>query len=187
MHPPQIRMTNDEIRRNDEFRMTKLATAQPRANRNSGFGFISTFDIQRLMQTRFMVAMRDKGTGRRSALEFLAVLAAMCVAAPLTAAAAESGAVYNNPVLAGDYPDPSIIRVGKDFWATATSSEWGPQFPVLHSRDLVNWKIIGAVFLKRPAWAVGNFWAPEISEDHGRYCVYYVGRKKDGPLSVAVA
>ena len=134
-----------------------------------------------------MVPMRDKKNGRRSALRFIAVLAVLCVAAPRAAAAAESGATYTNPVLAGDYPDPSIIRVGKDFWATATSSEWGPQFPILHSRDLVNWKIIGAVFPKRPAWAMGNFWAPEISEDHGRYCVYYVGRKKDGPLSVAVA
>jgi len=118
---------------------------------------------------------------------WLVILAAMCSAASMTKAAEESAVTYRNPVLAGDYPDPSIIRVGKDFWATATSSEWGPQFPVLHSRDLVNWKIIGAVFPKRPAWATGNFWAPEMSEDHGRYCVYYVGRKKDGPLSVAVA
>src|SRR5437667_3581601 len=118
---------------------------------------------------------------------WLVILAVICSAAPITHSAVESGATYSNPVLAGDYPDPSLIRVGKDFWATATSSEWGPQFPVLHSRDLVNWKIIGAVFPKRPAWAIGNFWAPEIAEDHGRYFVYYVGRKKDGPLSVAVA
>ena len=44
---------------------------------------------------------------------------------------------YQNPVIAGDYPDPSVIHVGKDFWATATSSVWGPQFPLLHSTDLV--------------------------------------------------
>ena len=111
----------------------------------------------------------------------------MCLAAPFALAAVESGGAYTNPVLAGDYPDPSIIRVGKDYWATATSSEWGPQFPILHSRDLVNWKIIGAVFPERPDWAVANFWAPEISEYRGRYYVYYVGRKRDGPLSVAVA
>src|SRR5947207_979711 len=139
------------------------------------------------MQIRFMVPMRDKKNGRRSALRFIAVLAVLCVAAPRAAAAAESGATYTNPVLAGDYPDPCVIRVGKEYWATATSSEWGPQFPLLHSRDLVNWKIVGAVFPKRPAWAIANFWAPEISEYHGRYFIYYVGRKKDGPLSVAVA
>src|SRR5438309_6282522 len=115
------------------------------------------------------------------------ILAAVLWFGLTAGASADSEAVYRNPVLAGDYPDPSVIRVGKDFWAMATSSEWGPQFPILHSRDLVNWKIAGAVFPHRPAWAVGNFWAPEIAEDHGRYFVYYVGRRKDGPLSVAVA
>lgn len=94
---------------------------------------------------------------------------------------------FENPVIAGDHPDPSIIRVGKDYWATSTSSEWGPQFPLLHSTDLVNWELTGSVFPQRPAWAVGNFWAPEISEFKGRFFVYYVGRASDGPLSVAVA
>jgi beta-xylosidase len=94
---------------------------------------------------------------------------------------------YQNPVIAGDHPDPSIIRVGQDFWATCTSSEWGPQFPLLHSTDLVNWELTGSVFPHRPDWAVENFWAPEISEFKGRYAVYYVGRKRDGPLTVAVA
>lgn len=95
--------------------------------------------------------------------------------------------VYHNPVVAGDYPDPSVIRVGRDYWATATSSEWGPQFPVLHSRDLVNWELVGNVFTKRPEWSVANYWAPEIAEHKGRYYIYYVGRKKGGPLAVAVA
>jgi beta-xylosidase len=96
-------------------------------------------------------------------------------------------ATYTNPAIAGDYPDPSVIRVGKDYWATATSSEWSPQFPILHSRDLVNWEVTGSVFSHRPDWAVGNFWAPEITKFNNRYYVYYVGRKRGGPLSVAVA
>src|SRR5689334_17090786 len=94
---------------------------------------------------------------------------------------------YRNPVIPGDYPDPSIIRVGKEFWATATSSEWGPQFPLLRSTDLVNWEQVGSVFAHRPAWAAANFWAPEISAYKGKYYVYYVGRKSGEPLSVAVA
>jgi beta-xylosidase len=102
-------------------------------------------------------------------------------------AAAQSRAVYTNPALAGDYPDPSVIRVGQDYWATATSSEWAPEFPILHSRDLVNWRVVGAVFQKRPAWSVGNYWAPEIAEDRGRFYIYYTAKKKDGPLCVAVA
>ncbi|MCP9494523.1 MAG: family 43 glycosylhydrolase [Pyrinomonadaceae bacterium MAG19_C2-C3] len=108
--------------------------------------------------------------------------------------AAQVGAkTYINPVVAGDYPDPSVIRVGRDYYATATSSEWAPQFPILHSRDLVNWQVIGAVFQQRPAWSVGNYWAPEIAEDKGRYYNYYTARRKpqgaekEGPLCVAVA
>ncbi len=94
---------------------------------------------------------------------------------------------YSNPAIAGDYPDPSIIRVGNDYWATSTTSEWAPEFPILHSRDLVNWQTVGAVFQARPAWSTGNYWAPEIAEYQGRFFVYYVGHKKDGPLCVAVA
>lgn len=105
----------------------------------------------------------------------------------LLSASAQERAVYENPVIAGDFPDPSVIRVKQDYWATATSGEWAPEFPILHSRDLVNWTIVGAVFQKRPAWASGNFWAPEISEHMGRYYVYYTARKKGGPLCVAVA
>jgi xylan 1,4-beta-xylosidase len=95
--------------------------------------------------------------------------------------------LYQNPVLPGDHPDPSVIRLGNEFWATATSSEWGPQFPILHSADLVNWEETGPVFPHRPEWAVANFWAPEISQFDGKYFVYYVGRKRGGPLAVAVA
>lgn len=94
---------------------------------------------------------------------------------------------YRNPVMAGDHPDPSIIRVGNDFWATSTASEWGPEFQLLHSTDLVNWEVKGAVLPHTPSWASGNFWAPEISEFENRFYVYYAGRIKGGPLAVAVA
>ena len=99
---------------------------------------------------------------------------------------------YNNPVIPGDFPDPSVIRVGDDFYATATTGGWAPHFPILHSKDLINWKIIGAVLDKKPAWAKGDFWAPEIIADRGRYFVYYTarrdeGKNKKGTLCVAVA
>jgi xylan 1,4-beta-xylosidase len=105
----------------------------------------------------------------------------------LAGASAQQKPAAVNPVIQGDYPDPSVIRVGEDYWATATSGEWAPEFPILHSRDLVNWEVVGAVFRKRPDWAMGNFWAPEISHDRGRYFVYYTARRKGGPLCVAVA
>ncbi|HYP26257.1 MAG TPA: family 43 glycosylhydrolase [Blastocatellia bacterium] len=122
-------------------------------------------------------------------LNILPALVALMLAACLfgAAEARAQSAEYTNPALAGDYPDPSVIRVGRDYWATATSSEWAPQFPIMHSRDLVNWRLAGTVFKDRPAWAVGNFWAPEIYADRGRYFVFYTARRKDGPLCVAVA
>ncbi|HEY0078631.1 MAG TPA: family 43 glycosylhydrolase [Pyrinomonadaceae bacterium] len=101
-------------------------------------------------------------------------------------------AVYTNPVIAGDFPDPSVIRVGTDYWAMTTTGTWAPHFPILHSRDLVNWRVVGYVFEKSPAWVKSDFWAPEITHDRGRFLVYYTarreeGRGKTGTLCVAVA
>ena len=94
---------------------------------------------------------------------------------------------YQNPVIPGDHPDPSVIRVGEEYWATTTSGTWEPEFSLFRSHDLVHWDISGAVFQNRPAWAERDFWAPEISTYNGRFFVYYTARKKGGPLCVAVA
>jgi beta-xylosidase len=99
---------------------------------------------------------------------------------------------YTNPVIAGDFPDPSVIRVGEDYYATATAGGWSPVFSILHSKDLVNWKAVGSVFQTKPAWAKGDFWAPEITQDKGKFYVFYTGRRdegkgKKGTLCVAVA
>lgn len=92
-----------------------------------------------------------------------------------------------NPVLAGDHPDPSIIRDGNTYWMTSTSGDWSPQFPLFHSSDLKHWMASGAIFPRQPKWATGSFWAPELVYDQGRVLVYYVGRERHGPLCVAVA
>lgn len=96
---------------------------------------------------------------------------------------------YANPVMPGDFPDPSVIRVGDDYWATATCSEWAPFFPILHSKDLINWNLVGHVFQQKPSWSSRNYWAPEIAHHKGKFYVYYTGRKNEtnGVLHVAVA
>lgn len=50
---------------------------------------------------------------------------------------------YKNPVISGFHPDPSICRVGEDFYLVTSSFEYFPGVPIFHSKDLVNWKPIG--------------------------------------------
>lgn len=52
---------------------------------------------------------------------------------------------YRNPILHADYSDPDAIRVGNDYYMTSSSFEDIPGLPILHSKDLVNWTIIGHV------------------------------------------
>ena len=65
---------------------------------------------------------------------------------------------------------------------TSTSGDWSPQFPLFRSPDLKHWTPAGSVFPQQPKWATGSFWAPELVYDHGRILVFYVGRKRAGPV-----
>ena len=94
---------------------------------------------------------------------------------------------YANPVMPGDYPDPSIIRDGPNYWMAVTSSGWRPPFTVLHSLDLVNWHVAGAVMRKRPAWAKSDFWAPEIVKRGERFLVYYAAKNARRRHCIGVA
>jgi beta-xylosidase len=61
-------------------------------------------------------------------------------------------------------------------------------FPVLHSKNLVDWETVGHVFPDQlPAWAEAHFWAPEITYEKGKYYIYYTAKKKGGNLCVGVA
>ena len=51
--------------------------------------------------------------------------------------------VFANPIVAGFAPDPSIVRVGDDFYMVNSTFEYFPALPIRHSRDLVNWRLIG--------------------------------------------
>ena len=57
---------------------------------------------------------------------------------------------YRNPVLHADYSDPDVCRVGEDYWMTASSFNCFPGLPILHSRDLVNWELVGAALTDYP-------------------------------------
>jgi xylan 1,4-beta-xylosidase len=93
----------------------------------------------------------------------------------------------SNPILPGDHPDPTIIRVGPTYWTASTAGNWAPEFSLYQSTDLHHWTAAGAIFTKTPAWADRDFWAPELVSDGGRVLVYYVARKRGGSLCVGVA
>ena len=87
---------------------------------------------------------------------------------------------YKNPVLYADYSDPDVIRVGDDYWMTASSFNCAPGLPILHSTDLVNWDIVNYVFLNQPPYDWFNeprhgdgVWAPCIRYHDGWYYVYW--------------
>jgi xylan 1,4-beta-xylosidase len=90
-------------------------------------------------------------------------------------------------VVPGDFPDPSVIKFGDRYWATATTSNWAPAFPLLSSTDLVHWKTEGHAFAELPEWADYYFWAPEISEEKGKTYLYYTAHKRNGGLCVGIA
>ena len=61
----------------------------------------------------------------------------------------QGNGTYRNPILHADYSDPDAIRVGDDYYMTASSFEDAPGLPILHSKDLVNWRLIGHAL---PSW-----------------------------------
>jgi xylan 1,4-beta-xylosidase len=86
----------------------------------------------------------------------------------------QANGYYQNPVLGGDYPDPSVLRVGKDYYMTHSSFEYLPGLLVWHSTDLVHWE--------RVAYAlntyVGSVWAPDLVRYNGTFYIYFpAGRK----------
>ena len=87
---------------------------------------------------------------------------------------------YKNPVIHADYSDPDVVRVGDDYYMTASSFNCVPGLPVLHSRDLVNWELIGHALKTLVPEDVFNspqhgngVWAPCIRYHNDEYYIYY--------------
>jgi xylan 1,4-beta-xylosidase len=88
---------------------------------------------------------------------------------PAKASAASSKAFYQNPILGGDYPDPSILRDGKDYYMTHSSFEYYPGLLIWHSTDLINWKRVTYALNKN----VGSVWAPDLIKHKDTYYIYF--------------
>ncbi|MCD8164772.1 MAG: glycoside hydrolase 43 family protein [Bacteroides sp.] len=87
---------------------------------------------------------------------------------------------YINPILHANYSDPDVCAVGEDFYMTASSFNCTPGLPVLHSKDLVNWRILNYAleilepreFFSTPQHGKG-VWAPSIRYHNGEFYIYW--------------
>ena len=88
---------------------------------------------------------------------------------------------YKNPVLYADYSDPDACRVGEDFYMTSSSFNCLPGLQILHSKDLVNWTIVGAAVPdalppveapERPEHG-NRVWAPSIRHHNGEFYIFW--------------
>ncbi|MGP4113814.1 family 43 glycosylhydrolase [Streptomyces sp. 4N509B] len=87
---------------------------------------------------------------------------------------------YVNPVLPADWSDPDVIRVGEDFYLTASSFGRVPGLPLLHSRDLVNWRFVGHALERLTPTEVFaaprhdcGVWAPSLRHHDGRFWIFW--------------
>ena len=88
--------------------------------------------------------------------------------------------MYKNPIVHADYSDPDAIRVGNDFYMVSSSFEDIPGLPILHSKDLVNWGIIGHALKRQPPFDHFSVprhgegvWAPAIRYHNNEFYIYY--------------
>ena len=87
---------------------------------------------------------------------------------------------YTNPILHADYSDPDVTRVGDDYYMISSSFNHVPGMPILHSRDLVNWSLVGHVLQRQSPFEHfskvqhGNgVWAPSIRFHSNEFYIYY--------------
>ena len=100
--------------------------------------------------------------------------------------------MIRNPILPGFNPDPSICRVGDDYYIATSTFEWYPGVQIHHSRDLVNWALVARP-LNRAALLdmcgnpdSGGIWAPCLSHADGRFWLVYTDVKRlDGAFKDA--
>ncbi|UDF05553.1 family 43 glycosylhydrolase [Asticcacaulis sp. AND118] len=86
---------------------------------------------------------------------------------------------FLNPIMAGDHPDPSILKDGEDYYMTFSTFDAYPGLVIWHSKDMVNWRPIGPALTRN----VGSVWAPELCKHKGRFYLYIPTKKTSAPES----
>jgi GH43 family beta-xylosidase len=101
----------------------------------------------------------------------------------------QCGGLYQNPVTTNDCADPGVIYDGTQYVMACTSGNAPDAFLLRTSPDLIHWEVRGSIFpaATKPAWAVSDFWAPEIHRVGNSFVAYYTARHVDGRLSIGAA
>ena len=76
---------------------------------------------------------------------------------------------FENPVLRGDFPDPSVLRMGNDYYMVHSSFKYAPGLLIWHSVDLINWEPV----CRALSDYVGDIWAPELQYIDGKFYIYF--------------
>ena len=97
---------------------------------------------------------------------------------------------YTNPIIKGYHPDPSICRVNDDFYLLNSTFEWYPGLPIYHSKNLINWDLIGYCMTNQNGLDLtdcppsGGLFAPTIRYWHNRFYVTVTNVTHGGNLII---
>ncbi len=89
---------------------------------------------------------------------------------------------YTNPIIPGFHPDPSVCRVGDDYYLVTSSFEYFPGIPIFHSKDLINWEQIGHCLTRNSQLDLSNtaiwsgVWAPTLRYHKGTFYMIIILR-----------
>ncbi len=99
----------------------------------------------------------------------------------------QCNSLFDNPVVAVSCPDPGVMKEGDEYFMACTSG--GPAYPIRSSTDLVHWTSRGTIFTgaNHPAWATGDYWAPEIHKVGNTFVAYFSARHTNGHFAVGAA
>ena len=109
---------------------------------------------------------------------------ALCMVWGVRAQSSDNGdGTFTNPVLWADVPDPDVIRVGNDYYMVSTTMHLMPGAPVMHSKDLVNWRTVGYIYHRlddKPSYDLidgtvygRGQWATSLRYRDGEFYAYF--------------
>lgn len=109
----------------------------------------------------------------------LLMLFLACIALAQNQSANSNKPTYQNPIFGGDYPDPSLLRDGKDYYMVHSSFDYYPGLMIWHSQDLVNWEPVTNALQKY----VGDVWAPDLVKYNNKFYIYFPADKTNFVIS----